>query len=372
MFKNGKYKKTLVITMLLVLALSTMAIAANNIYDKKLTATHGRIKFKVDGKDVTKEIESKYNSPAFTVREYNSRSYVPVRAIAELMGMKVEYDDSTHTAEIIDVKSEKYEKELEKKDEEIAELKKEIEKLKKNVVEETDLKALEKKLNKEYSTYKDVDFDIKLKESKNRIDVDIVVDLRDGRQENAWSRMGHNNKKAMIEDITDIINKEFSNVDIYGYIYDEFYRKNMLTFNMRKNGSVNISYDDRIRDSYDRYYIDKLVENEFYKEGINDATISKVSTGSREIYFEIDFSSKYETEWKKLGKDDVARILDKIADEIIYDYDYYDYHDDYYNRDRYYYDDYYRDVRAYVYMGNTKQGEYYRNYRDYRGSFTFD
>lgn len=370
MFKNGKYKKTLAITMLLVLALSTVAIAANNIYDKKLTATHGRIKFKVDGKDVTKEIESKYNSPAFTVREYNSRSYVPVRAIAELMGMKVEYDDSTHTAEIIDVKSEKYEKELEKKDEEIAELKKEIEKLKKNVVDETDLKALEKKLNKEYSTYKNVDFDIKLKESKNRIDVDIVMDLRDGRQENAWSVMGHNNKKAMIEDIADIISREFSNVDIYGSIYDEFYRRNMLTFNMRKNGSVNISYDDRIRDSYDRYdryYIDKLVEDEFYKKGINDATISKVSTGSREIYFEIDFSSKYEAEWKKLDKDDVARILDRIADEIIYDYDYYD--DYYYDRDRYYDDYYYRDVEAYVYMGGKEQGKYYRDYRDYRGTF---
>lgn len=88
MFKDGRYKKVLATTIMLVLALSTVAIAANNVYDKKLTATHGRIKFKVDGKDVTSQIESKYGSPAFVVKEYGSRSYVPVRAIAELMGLE--------------------------------------------------------------------------------------------------------------------------------------------------------------------------------------------------------------------------------------------------------------------------------------------
>ncbi|SHD76239.1 copper amine oxidase N-terminal domain-containing protein [Schnuerera ultunensis] len=193
MFKNDRFKKVLVISIVLVLALSTIAVAANEVYQKKLTATFGRIKFKVDGKDVTKEIESKYDTPAFIV---NSRSYVPVRAIAELMGMEVKWDGETHTAEIIDVKSKAYEEELDKKDKEIAELKKEIEKLKKDVVDETDLKAVQKKLNNEFGTYHDVDFDITLKESKNRIDVDITMDLRDSRQESYWNRMGYSYKKG--------------------------------------------------------------------------------------------------------------------------------------------------------------------------------
>lgn len=104
----------------------------------------------VDGKDVTKQVEDKYKTPAFVVKEYDERAYVPLRAIADLMGVKVDYDNNTHTAEIIDVKSEKYEKELAEKDNEIKKLKEEIEKLKKKetekVVEETDLKAVEKKI----------------------------------------------------------------------------------------------------------------------------------------------------------------------------------------------------------------------------------
>ncbi len=354
MFKDGRNKKVLVTVMVLILTLSTVAIAANNIYDKKLTATHGRIKFEVDGKDVTKDIENKYGTPAFVVKEYGERSYVPVRAIAELMGLEIDYDDETHTAEIIDVKSKKYEEEIEKRDKEIAELKKEIEKLKENVIEETDIKAIEKKLNDKYGTYKDVDFDITLRESKNRIDVDIVMDLRDIRQENAWNVMGHNNRKTMVEDIADTIASKFPNADIYGSIYDEFYKRNVLNFTMKKNSSISISYDDRIREPYDRYYIDKLVEDEFYVKGIYDATISRISVDGYEIYFEIDFSSKYKSAWEKLSEGDVARILDRIADEIIYDYDYY----------------YDNDVKAYVYMGNIEQGKYFRDYRDYRGTFT--
>lgn len=363
MLKSGRFKKVLIITMIVILVLSTVALAAENIYVKKLTATHGRIKFKVDGKDVTKEIESKYGSPAFVVHEYGDRSYVPIRAIAELMGLEIEYDNATHTAEIIDVKSEKYEAEIEKKDKKIAELskeaeelKKEIEKLKKNVVEKTDLEVIEKKINDSYGTYEDVYFDITLKESNNKIDVQITMDLRDARQESAWNRMSFNNRKILIEDITNIIATEFTNVDIYGSIYDDFYRRNVLTFNKRSNSNVSISYSDRATGTSSRY-IDDLVYDEFYEEGIKDAYITKIDTDSRTIYFDIVFSDKYATEWSKVSNRDIEDILDKIADEVIYDY-YYDYNDNYD-----------KDISVYVYMSNTKQGVYSRYYNERYGEF---
>jgi hypothetical protein len=358
MFKNGRLRKVLITTILLVLVLSTVALAANNIYEKKLTATHGRIKFKVDGKDVTKEIESKYGSPAFTVKEYNSRSYVPVRAIAELMGMKVEYDDSTHTAEIIDVKSEQYEIELEKKDKEIEELKKEIEKLKKNVVDETDLKTIEKKLNNGYGTYKDVDFDISLKESNSRIDVNISMDLRNSKQENAWQRINYSDRKAMIEDIVDTIAKEFTNTDIYGSIYDEYYKKDVMSFNKKKSSSLNISYSDKGSGSYDEY-IDDVVDDEFYSKGIEDAYISKINSDKKAIYFDIVFSDDYKSEWRELSKREIENIMDRISDEIIDEYSYYD--------DYCYYED--RDIEARIYMDNKYQGEYFRSYKEKYGTF---
>lgn len=356
MFKNGRFKKVLVISIILVLALSTITVAANEVYQKKLTATFGRIKFKVDGKDVTKEVESKYDTPAFIV---NSRSYVPVRAIAELMGMDVKWDGETHTAEIIDVKSKAYEDELDKKDKEIAELKKEIEKLKKNVVDETDLKAIQKRLNSDFGTYKDVDFDITLKESNNRIDVTITMDLTSSRQESSWNRINYNDRKAMVEDITGIISSEFTNADIYGSIYDKYYRKDVITFNKKKGSSLSISYSSRGSGSYDNY-IDDIVYDEFYSNGIEDAYLSKFNADKRTIYFDIEFSDYYKSEWRKLKKRDIENMMDRISDEIIREYDYY--YDDYY-----YYED--RDIDARIYMDGKFQGEYYRDYDEKYGTF---
>lgn len=351
MFRNGKFKKTLIITLLFILTLSTVAIAANNIYVKKLTATHGRIKFKVDGKDITKQIESKYGSPAFVVKEYDSRSYVPVRAIAELMGMEVKWDGKTHTAEIIDTKSEQYEKELKKKDNEIAELKKEIEKLKKNVVDETDLKAIEKKLNNEYGTYEGVDFDITLKESKSRIDVDIVMDLRDGRQEAAWLRMRHNDRKYMVEDIVDIIASKFSNVDIYGSIYDEFDRRDVMSFNKRKNSSISISYDDR-RYGYAEDDIDEIVYREFFDyDRIDSAYVYNLNDSGSSIYLDIHFSDPSDRRyWENLDKRYKKGILERIADEV----------------DRYYYDYYYYDRYDYYGVDIKVEGDSDSYYYDFR------
>ncbi len=327
MFRKGRVRKVLTITILLVLALSTIAIAANEVYQKKLTATFGRIKFKVDGKDVTKEIESKYDTPAFTV---NSRSYVPVRAIAELMGMEVKWDGETHTAEIIDVKSKEYEEELKKKDKEIDELKKEVEKLKKNVVEEKDLKALQKQLNSEFGTYEDVDFDITLKESKNRIDVTLTMDLRNSRQESAWNRIKHNEKKAMIEDIADIISSEFTNVDIYGSIYDEYYRKDVITFNKKKGSSLSISYDGRGSGYYyDDRDIEDIIYNEFDRKKI-DVQVYDIDIGSYDIYLDIDLDISY-SEWKDIRNYELLDILDRISDKI---FDYYAYDYGYYDDDR--------------------------------------
>jgi len=357
MFKNDRFKKVLVISIVLVLALSTIAIAANEVYQKKLTATIGRIKFKVDGKDITKEIEEKYKAPAFTVKEFDSRSYVPVRAIAELMGMEVNWDEETHTAEIIDVKSKAYEEEIKKKDKEISELKKEIEKLKENVVEERDLKAIEKKLNDKYGTYKDVDFDITLKESTNRIDVDIVMDLRDGRQESAWNKMSYNNRKTMIEDIVDIISSEFPKVDIYGTIYDEFFKRDIVEFNKKQNGKLNINRSDRTWDAYDRY-IDDIVYEEFWNYGIEDAYIRDIREDSYKVSFDIVFSDRYSTEWRDMGGK-IESILDRIADDVLYYYDYYGYYDYNYNRD----------VSIDIYMDNKYLGRYYRYYNERYGKF---
>ncbi len=356
MFKKDRFKKALVLSIVLVLTLSTIAIAANEVYQKKLTATIGKIKFKVDGKDVTKEIEEKYKAPAFTVKEFNSRSYVPVRAIAELMGMEVKWDDKTHTAEIIDVKSKAYEEEIKKKDKEIAELKKEIKKLKEEVVEEDKLQVLEDKLNNKYGTYKDVNFDIVLKESKNNIDVEILIDLKDYNQERYWNKMGVSTKKAMIEDIVNIISKEYTDYNIHGSIYDLYYKKELFTFNKPKIGKLSIIHDDKYTGgSYDSY-IDEVVYDEFYYYGIKDAYMSNLNIDRYNIYFDVNIPYEYRSEWRSLSKMEKEDILDRISNKIIYNYDYY-------------YDYIYKDVRIRVYVDGEYQGQYTRYYNESTGNF---
>lgn len=359
MFRAGRYKKLLIVSIILVSIVGTTVLAAGNIYDKKLTATHGRIKFKVDGKDVTKDIEEKYGTPAFVVKEYGERSYVPVRAIAELMGLEIEYDEKTHTAEIIDAKSKAYEEEIRKRDEEIAELKKEIEKLKgesqeepKDDVKETSsLKELEKKLNNRYSTYKNLYFDITLKEDKNMIDVEIVMDLKDSKQERYWLNMGKANKEAMVKDIVDTISKEYKDKAIHGSIYDLFYKKNFLTFSKPRIGKLTIFHDERLGRVYDSY-IDDVVYDEFNYNKIRGAYIENLRESSYQISFDIILPRGYYKEWRDI-EDDIEDILDTIAYDVL---DYYGYHSD-------------KDISINIYMDNDYLGNYFKGHNSRYGRF---
>ena len=351
MLRNKRLKKILITTLALILVLGTVVVAAENISTKQLTATFGRIKFNVDGKDVTNQIESKYGTPAFVV---DDRSYVPVRAIAELMGLEIDYDNNTHTAKITDSKSDEYEKELKAKDAEIAKLKKEIEDLKKNVVEVSDLEDLEKDLNKEFGTYKNVDFDISLKENKNDIDVAITVDLRTSTERSYWNRIynSKNDLRDMIEDIVDDISKEFKNTKITGDIYDENDNKTLVTFTKNKSSSTVTMSFKGTTSSGTGDYLDGFVADVFYDNHIDDAYISDLNVYTNSVDVEISFSDKYSSDWDRLSHSKIEAILDEIADEVEYDYED-------------------RDIYIDIYMDRYLEGTYERYENERYGEFTF-
>jgi len=366
MFNKTRFKRVLLVSILLILVFSTFAKAIEVIYEKKFTAVIGRFKIKVDGEDVTKKIEEKYGTPPFVVKE-NSRSYIPLRSIAELMGFEVEWDPETHTAELIDLRAiehemeiEKYEKLLKEKDEEIARLKEEIEKLKEDEkkTKDTDLEALEKALNKKYGTYKNVYFDIVLEEDKNKIDVEITMDLKDRSQERHWKNMGKDNKEAMIEDIVDIILDEYENKAVYGSIYDVFYKKDFLTFSKPRAGKLSISHTERYL-NIDEDYIDDVVYDEFSYYNVLGAYISNFNVTDYVIYFDVNIPSGEKTYWQDLRTSEIEHILDRVSDEV---YDYVDYYYDYEDRN----------VRIRVYLGDSLQGQYIRYYDDDNGRFNKD
>lgn len=357
MFKKKNYRKVVISILALTMIFGTVAFAAEGIYNKQLTATYGRIKFNYQGSDVTSQIEGKYGTPAFTVSD---RAYAPVRSIADLLGVDIDYDHKTHTAKITDPKAQEYKIKLDEKDKEIAKLKKEVEELKKEEKKEevtkTDLKDLQKALNDKYHEYEQVEFDIVLTESKNDITVKIDTDLTKIRDEQNWIRMRSSDKKYLIEDIVKQVRKEFPSSDVEGRIYDSSSKKDLYTFRQTKSGSLSISDKDYIGDRgrYDDYYydgdIDDEVDYQFRREGIRDAKLTRLTYSGRTAYFEIDFTDKYVKEWDKLSTGQIEDMLDYIAHEIEYYYSDGDY------------------VEGKIYIDGELEGRYDKEYR-YSGKY---
>jgi hypothetical protein len=357
MFNKKNYKKVLISVLALMMIFGTVALAAEGIFDKKLTATYGRIKFTYKGNDVTKLIETQYGTPAFTV---DGRAYAPVRAMADLLGVDIDYDNNTHTVKITDSKEESYKLDLDKKNKEIEEMEKEIEELKNEVkkikdgtVDKGDLKSLETSLNKKYGEYEKVEFDVVLKENKDNISIDINTDLRNTRDEQNWIKMKYSDKKYLMEDVVAEVKKAFPNTDVTGNIYDASSRKNLYTFRQNKNGSLSITNNDSGYD-YDYGYgygnLDSYVESEFYRNGINNARIYRSNSGRWDDSFEISFTdtSANESAWNRLSDSTIDSMLDRIAKDI-----------------EYYYNSNYDYIEIEVYRGSTRLGTYdtYRGFR---------
>lgn len=296
MFKDSRTKRVFIITIVMIMALSTVALAAGNIYTKQLAATYGRIKIKVDGNDITQRIEQEYGAPAFTA---DDRSYVPVRALAEITGMKVNWDASTHTAELVDTKAKEYKESLQKKDgdilklnDEVNKLNAEIKKLKEGVVDKGDLAALQTKLNKDFKEISGVSFSTKLKESKDKITVSIEIDTKNTSERNAWRKMKASEKQEIIKDIVSEVSKDFSKFKVSGTLYDNYQKKTLYSFSLNTSGKVSISnndYDDYRDDRYSDILYDAEDNLKYYFGRIayvNSVSLKEKNNG--DIYGTID------------------------------------------------------------------------------------
>lgn len=239
-----RFKKITISLLALAMVLGTVAMAAEGVYKKEVTATYGRIKFEHEGKDVTEQIASKYDTPAFIMED---RAYVPVRAIADLLDVDVDYDHRTHMAKLSDTKVEEYEKRLEEKDDEIRRLKKENERCEEMDFTRSELEDVEDDLNDRYYEYGRVNLDINLRGDRSDITIDIDIDLSSVREEDNWIRMNRREKEYLIEDIVDDVRDEFSESDITGSIYDSYYREELYTFSQREDGRLKISENDDVR-----------------------------------------------------------------------------------------------------------------------------
>ena len=316
MFNKSKTKKAIISTLVVLMLVSTVAFAAD-VFEKKVTTTQGRIKLSYEGKDVTKEVEKKYGTPSFTVKDYDSRAYVPVRALAEVMGIEVEYDHKTDVANFKDTEKKLLKEQLASKESETAKLKAELavmelenKDLKKKLDEKkeeqakTSISELEKRLNKSYGVVDNVGFNIVLKESKDTITANIYIDTRDSYERNAWNRMDRRKKESMIQDIVKEIEKDFKNYKIDGSIYDNYEKYNVYTFNMTSNGRLSITDRDYTRDDF-RYNLDSQIRSALYNLDIKKVDID--DRYANDILVEVI-----------LNKRPASSVIDRIEGELIY------------------------------------------------------
>lgn len=314
MFKKKKGLKKLIVTSLAsVMVLGSVSFAAAKIYTEKIDVTYGRMKINYNGNDVTTQVEQKYGTKPF-VENKSGRSYVPVRALADVLGVNVRWDAASNTAfltgggntafleqQIVNLRAENDLLRTKLKDQESGSSDKSI-------------RDIEKQLIKDYETYEKVSFSIRLKGDDRRADLEVDVDLSNRRDKDAWDDLSERNVERFIEKMVDDIQREYRDCNVKGYIRDSDAREDLYTFEKdgtrsikitREKGSSSSNLKD-IEDRLDNKYSDGL-------DKIKRMSFS-LSEGKKDRYdltVELDYD-KYESEWDKLADSEIKSFMKDI------------------------------------------------------------
>lgn len=301
-----------ILVVCLIVTFSAVAYANTPEQLRKLDAWFADIKINVNGERVTGEQQP------FIVDGY---TYVPLRMLATIVGMEVNWDASTYTIDLAGSNVVKAlqqlvvqrNSEIAAKDKEIAELKEKITQLesKSSSTGSVDLDDLEDELNNDYGKYKNARFDIYLSGDKKDIEVRIDINLKNYSSE--WNSISTSNKKTFIKNICDDITDEYPNANISGYIRDSSKGKKIHSFTISSKGVVNLSttttdigaLEDDLNDEYEDYF------NYF------DVYIILEEDGD-EIVFEVEIDyDTYEDEWEDLSDSKIKTFMAYIYSDIL-------------------------------------------------------
>lgn len=324
---KGKKRKILTVV-IVTLLISTFL--ASTVYaawvDKKITAYYRNVKIKNNGKLVN--IESGYEPFIIHVDgdPKKASTFVPVRALSEILGKEIKWDQATYTVDVIDKDDPEVAKlitQLLEKDVEIKaleaknkDLEAKIKELEKGDVSKKDLESTEKYLSRHYDYHKDIDFDIRLHDVKGEIELDILVDL--DRDYLKWDKLKDSEKEDYIRDLVKEIEYDFKGVKIFGQIEDKRTRDILVDFYQDARGRLIVNTglaSGSIRDLDDmEYYLNREFAKEYKWEGYLDfeISISRISTESR-IELNVDVDKK---KWEKLFKGDKEWFLEDVYKAI--------------------------------------------------------
>lgn len=325
MFKKKRYKKIALMALGLSMVFGSLAWGGGEVSTKKIDASFGKIKFTYEGKDLTRDIEAKYGTPAFTS---DGRAYAPVRSLSDLLGAKIDYDSKNHRVNISASKASRDWQDLEEKNKEIRKLKRKINFLKgiENESSKKTLEKLEEKLNQSYGKYKNIDLDVKLEEDIEGVFMDLNLDLSSTNKRNSWIKIKYKDKDKLIKDLVSQVRLKFPEYKIRGKIYDPSTKRNLYDFEENPEKKIQIENKDYLDEGYfyDEYYdysdnseeVAKQVKKQFKSKGILDAKLINLEYISKTASLKVEFSNKYEDKWEELGKYDKEDILEEILKEI--------------------------------------------------------
>lgn len=315
---KGRLLIALVAVLLLSGALATNISAVS--FNKMLDARYKDIKILHNGQRIN--IETAYE-PFIVYIEGNPTTFVPLRALGEMLDKEVIWNQDNYSVNIQDklnLHVISLSQELVLRNEEIKSLKEEVAGLKKDLergrmVTFDELDELERYLNREFGYYEKIDFDIEVSASRKDIDVNILVDLN--RDYARWYSLSETKIKSYIDDIVKKIRYNFKDAYVTGYIEDKRTGKLLADFYTGSSGKPVISFEKSYTGTLES--LESYLNNRFasdYSWSKLDFEIELKKSGDKiTVYVDINSS-----DWKGLSSSNRKRFLEDIYGEILRNY----------------------------------------------------
>ena len=256
------------------------------------------------------------------------RVYVPIRAMSEILGKNVDWDAPAYAVRVSDKPDAATDAKVKELENKITQLNAQLSerdiqytvlKAQYDALEEkgktVSLKDMAKQLNKDFSDYRSVEFEITLSGKESDIDVEIAVDLDDYKSE--WKSLTDSRKTSYLQGIVDALLKQYEKADIEGYIYDSSTKSKpkLLTFTVSSKGVV------QMKSSADLSDLEEELDDEYYRY-FSDIRLSiELDGDSSDIEYYIYVNLRdYEDEWDALSDSIVKKLMSYIYEDIEYEY----------------------------------------------------
>ena len=328
---SNNYRK-LCLALGLTTVLSAGVVDAAN-YTKTLKATFRDIKVTYNG--VVKDVPEPF--------AVDGTTYLPVRAISEVLNAGVNWDAATSTVKITQAPSQNNTAEVDSLKQQLntatynlAVAEREVQKLKEQLAEQdnddttssgSDISdsAIEKTLGiieEEYYDKHRIDWSFDLsKTSSGKLDLEISYDSRD--DETRFNHLSSSSLEDFAEEICETIREYHDDVEITGVITDSRtdWEKGEFTYSKSDKFDMSLMSDDFADTEQDLYRYYKKFDNISYLDGNDTKKFSvdidgfTVETGSRSIMFtvKVSLSADEKKNWETIIS------TDKVIKDDMYD-----------------------------------------------------